>query len=653
MIVRTHFFTFLLFTWSFSVYSQYSVKGRVLSLPDKQPVAFANIGIVNAAIGTISDEDGSFSFRIPAQHDRDSVLFSALGYSKISIPVSELSENSGLTVFLKETTYELSEVVLTAERKKARNYRVGNRRYDGGSVYADTITAGSAMALFIHNKSAKGGLEFQYPVYVKEVQLRIVKNTFPEFKVRVRLLKADTLRGVPIPGEDIFNESVVVKSNIIDDWLKVDLSGYRIKIDEDFFLAFEWILETKDRVRLYDQFEKFRNENPEQVSLDFSYVDGQRVTYDNYQGHFYFGTSFGMSVGYSTLKSHICYYRLNSFGKWYRSPSALAATVVFSDQPSAKQEEKEEIYTDADLDVLPSFYLSTPLQYRVLEDSTVGHNPVIDHFYTRFIDPVTIEVHRNVNEFTFYARNISFYPYHLRLDFAKIFNLQPIVTSETYTVYPGFQKLLVLRIVDPSIEKYNYNLAVKQIVGDPETRADHEFPYLVPVGNQRRIVLISVDSTEKGMEYNRDIFKLNGRDTVFAMRKGMVTCAPKMDRLVDRLSDQQALEIRHADGTVMIYCHLDPVDVFVFAGETVYPGQPLGTINSNKEVSVQLCHPVTNGKVDELEIYYFLDQEEIGNYTKLPEGLVIDYPESIIVREMNENERKSYIRNRLFGKDRK
>jgi hypothetical protein len=86
MILRIPFLVILLALFTLTLFSQHLVKGRVLSLPDRQPIPYANIGIMDATIGTISDQDGSFSFRIPAHYMGDSILFSALGYSKISIP---------------------------------------------------------------------------------------------------------------------------------------------------------------------------------------------------------------------------------------------------------------------------------------------------------------------------------------------------------------------------------------------------------------------------------------------------------------------------------------------------------------------------------------------------------------------------------------
>ncbi|HLF34832.1 MAG TPA: carboxypeptidase-like regulatory domain-containing protein, partial [Cyclobacteriaceae bacterium] len=132
-------------------YSQLLVSGKVLGLPGRRPISFVNIGIVNSSVGTISDEDGSFLLKIPNYYGDDTVIFSALGYGNIKIPVAGLSEEANYMIYLKESPTNLKTVTIKGDSWKRRIYRIGNRSVRGSIMVADTVTAGSAIALLIKN----------------------------------------------------------------------------------------------------------------------------------------------------------------------------------------------------------------------------------------------------------------------------------------------------------------------------------------------------------------------------------------------------------------------------------------------------------------------------------------------------------------------
>lgn len=225
---------------------------------------------------------------------------------------------------------QLKAVTVTGEQFK-RKYEFGNKASEGGTVYADTITAGSAIALLIENKGNVTKLKypkFRYPALVENVSVRVAKNTFKEFKIRVRFYSVDSLTG--LPGKDLFNKSVVTTSRIKKGWLEIDLLKHYIMIDGPFYLAFEWILDKKDRQYLHQQYSNWLKRHPELVTVDYSEVDGNEVPYVNYNAYFWAGTSLGMAVSRTHIEHFKCYYRYSSFSKWMTSPSILAATIALS-----------------------------------------------------------------------------------------------------------------------------------------------------------------------------------------------------------------------------------------------------------------------------------------------------------------------------------
>ena len=57
--------TLIFFTTTVPIFSQELIRGQLLDQQTNKPVPYANIGILNANVGTISNEDGNFSINIP------------------------------------------------------------------------------------------------------------------------------------------------------------------------------------------------------------------------------------------------------------------------------------------------------------------------------------------------------------------------------------------------------------------------------------------------------------------------------------------------------------------------------------------------------------------------------------------------------------
>lgn len=321
----------LLFTAiSVSGFSQIVLSGKVARQDDKSPIGFVNIGILDSDVGSIADEDGSFSITIPEQYRKARLLFSALGYKRISLSVDSARNFDHLTVLLEESILQLKPVTVTGEQFK-RKFAFGNETSEGGTVYADTVTAGSAIALLIENKGNVTKVKyrrFKYPALVERVSVRVAKNTFKEFKIRVRLYAVDSLTG--LPGKDLLNKSIITTSGMRKGWLEIDLVKHYIMIDGPFYLGFEWILEKKDRQYLHDQYSGWLERHPKLVTVEYSVVDGERIPYVNYNARFWAGTSLGIAVSRKYLAQYKCYYRYSSFSTWMRSSSILAARVTLS-----------------------------------------------------------------------------------------------------------------------------------------------------------------------------------------------------------------------------------------------------------------------------------------------------------------------------------
>ena len=107
------------------------IQGVVINEQTKKPIPYANIGILLTEIGTLSNEDGSFSFILPKRYENRNLLVSSIGYEKKSIPITELTRGSN-QISLTELVPELDEVVVSTEKFKKRKEVLGNGKADYG-----------------------------------------------------------------------------------------------------------------------------------------------------------------------------------------------------------------------------------------------------------------------------------------------------------------------------------------------------------------------------------------------------------------------------------------------------------------------------------------------------------------------------------------
>lgn len=311
--------------------AQTRLSGKVVSRADQNDIPYANLGIPDSPVGTISNADGTFSLTIPDKYRGDTLVFSALGYGRRAIPLASLHKPKGVTVALSPRVTALEAITVTARPGKPQSFELGNRYFKGGNLYGDSTSGGGAMALLIENKYPSFHPDLQFPVYVQAARLRISRNTMPQFKVRARLMSVDSLTG--LPGKDLFEKSMVATSSIRKGWLHFDLSALDVRLEGPAcFLVFEWILEEKDRLSLLRLYDAYAKANPGRVTTDTMLVRGEKIAYRNYYD-FSAGTSFGVSHLPFSLNNYKSYYRENSFGEWKRSAFILTARLTIGTQP--------------------------------------------------------------------------------------------------------------------------------------------------------------------------------------------------------------------------------------------------------------------------------------------------------------------------------
>lgn len=105
-----------LLLFSFSLFAQKTITGKVISNADKQPVAGATIEVKGTKVATQTGTDGAFSIIVK---DNSVLIISSVGYAKQEFPVAGRSDLGNIT--LSTTTSSLNEIVVTGyatQRKK-------------------------------------------------------------------------------------------------------------------------------------------------------------------------------------------------------------------------------------------------------------------------------------------------------------------------------------------------------------------------------------------------------------------------------------------------------------------------------------------------------------------------------------------------------
>jgi hypothetical protein len=308
-------------------FGQKTIIGKVLNQTTQEPIPYANIGVINSNVGTLSNFDGSFSIIIPEKLKKDSLTFSSLGFFRKSMALNLLESKKNYAVFLNEKATILTPVIVTAKVKE-KTVELGNKNYYGGNYEPDTTYAGRSVALLIDLKDVPK--QSSFPIYIKKASLNIFRNNFDVFKFRVRINKYDSLTGKP--GEDLLEKSIVVESTTRIGWISFDLSPLYFRVTEPFFITFEQLLDVNDRTKIALGFRRIINDHPEWLQTDTVMFEGKKqFTQKLIKGGIDLpGTFIGTSDSKASLEKYSCFVRETSLSEWKKVPRIVAATVTLS-----------------------------------------------------------------------------------------------------------------------------------------------------------------------------------------------------------------------------------------------------------------------------------------------------------------------------------
>jgi hypothetical protein len=179
----------------------------------------------------------------------------------------------------------------------------------------------------------------------------------------------------------------------------------------------------------------------------------------------------------------------------------------------------------------------------------------------------------------------------------------------------------------------------------PSTNEKGDFTYIYPVGNHKNLKNYLYRTNETTY---RNMYRMKKGDTVYCMRKGILTNVIRNEGLSDRLGPEGSVEILHEDGTVMVYTGISRNPETLKRGDIIFPGQPIGIMDEDENVlTTFLCYIQPDASVAQMNIKFPSDC--FTTLFRSPDSdCIVTYPPDLIQSEMSKQEKKKYLAGKLF-----
>lgn len=223
--------------------AQHTVSATVQNLNDRSPVVYANVGIVGANIGTVTNPEGFFTLNFADSLLDYSLRISLYGFEPYLVSLRDalrMSEAGGWTVQMAEHVLDHEEVTVRAPELKEKEL---GRRSDNGF-----ITVGFASDQL--GSEMGSSISIKRKTYVEDFNFFISTVGFDSLVFRINFYGCSE-KGVPT--DSLVTESVLFGWNSTQQGVvKIDLKDEHIILRQDVLMS----LEIVDGVLSAGEFEK-------------------------------------------------------------------------------------------------------------------------------------------------------------------------------------------------------------------------------------------------------------------------------------------------------------------------------------------------------------------------------------------------------------
>jgi len=209
------------------VFSQSSIiSGIVVDDDQNQPIPFVHLYSLGN-FGTTCNENGFFRVKLDSrQNNKDSAIFSAIGFHEKKIALAGLFSEDTLVIKLSKKEYHLNEVQITPMEETVFL----------GPDYA----SGQLHLYFASSIPFQIGIVIDVPFQakLKSAHYYIKKTKYSKTPFRVRVYKYDTITNKP--STEVTKRRVLGKLEKRKGWAKINLEDENIFVQkEKIFVAFE------------------------------------------------------------------------------------------------------------------------------------------------------------------------------------------------------------------------------------------------------------------------------------------------------------------------------------------------------------------------------------------------------------------------------
>jgi hypothetical protein len=206
-----------------------SITGVLVSSKSRQPIQYANIGIVGENVGTVTDVNGIFDFYVDSKYDNDTLLFSVIGYKTRFIKIADLRKKDEHIVLLDERTYELTEVIVKPKIFKQQTLGVTASFKGFSAGFKDNILGYELGILMKVKKTA----------FIQKVNINIAHCSYDTIFYRLNIYKVRS----EMAFENILQEPVYIEmtKESVKGQIQIDLQSRNIVVDGDFLVTLEHV----------------------------------------------------------------------------------------------------------------------------------------------------------------------------------------------------------------------------------------------------------------------------------------------------------------------------------------------------------------------------------------------------------------------------
>lgn len=206
------------------------IKGSITNASTQAALPYVNIGVVGKGLGTVSTEQGAYQLLFDAALANDTVRVSSMGYQTRLLPLRMLRAQPNVALAPESVT--LQEVQVQGKGVYNRSRTLGNTSNSlTSNLNLNTKALGTEIGTVISIKHR--------PTRVLTANFNLCYNKLGPVTFRVNLYRLDG-KGRPTETK-LLGHDVIATTDVKTGTFTVDLTQERLVVDEDFFLALEWI----------------------------------------------------------------------------------------------------------------------------------------------------------------------------------------------------------------------------------------------------------------------------------------------------------------------------------------------------------------------------------------------------------------------------